>query len=629
MQAAPSKLSALLFAALAFGCGNNPYGEFPTGRVFFTSMEETPTTLDPGRVQDMDSAYIASNIHDAPYNYHYLLRPLRPIPAMATALPEIGERRRNGRAYYALRFSIKRNLRYADDECFPGGRGRAINIDDIILPIKRAADDAIQPFGKPFFEGALLGFDEFNAALARARTARSATQPLSLADDPLYQAYLRDIPGVVRLDDYSVELLFEKPAPQSFFFFAMPSSSPVPLECVFYYDGKIRPSYSRRAVASGPFRVAEWREDHLIRLEKNPNYRRDDFYPTEGEPGDDAAGLLERAGRPLPMLDEVRIYIIRRAPPKWALFGQGYLDLYRNRLDLQERLVQSAELQERYREYGVRRTSQTEFSTFGWVFNMRGALFGKNLELRRAIALLIDREELIRLFLPGRAQPAMGLLPPEFPGYDPEYKNIWARGDLNAARRHLRLAGYPNGVDPATGKPLEIQLFDRAAQGRAAVYRYYIDRFAAVGLRLKVEQVDFPSLIRIHNSREFNLVHWGWGADYPDPETFLQLFYSPNISNTYNVSQYANAEYDRLYEQMRATPAGPERARQIRAMHVLLERDLPVVLFFHRQGSYFTQPWTAPVKPNPLDLAEMKHWDVEPERRAAEVARRNALGGPR
>jgi oligopeptide transport system substrate-binding protein len=226
MPAAPRMLIALLCAPLWLACGNNPYGEFPAGRVFFTSMEETPTTLDPGRVQDMDSAYIASNIHDAPYSYHYLQRPLRPIPAMATALPVIGQTRRDGRVYYSLRFSIKRNLRYADDECFPDGRGRAITIDDIIFPIKRAADDAIQPFGKPFFEGALLGFDEFNAELARARVLRSEAPPQTLADDPLYKAYQRDLPGVVRVDDYTLELLFQKPAPQSFFFFAMPSSSP-------------------------------------------------------------------------------------------------------------------------------------------------------------------------------------------------------------------------------------------------------------------------------------------------------------------------------------------------------------------------------------------------------------------
>ena len=60
------------------------------------------------------------------------------------------------------------------------------------------------------------------------------------------------------------------------------------------------------------------------------------------------------------------------------------------------------------------------------------------------------------------------------------------------------------------------------------------------------------------------LFYWGWNADYPDPENFLFLFYGPQGKVKFsgeNASNYANPEFDRLFERMREMEncAGPRR----------------------------------------------------------------------
>ena len=145
-------------------------------------------------------------------------------------------------------------------------------------------------------------------------------------------------------------------------------------------------------------------------------------------------------------------------------------------------------------------------------------------------------------------------------------------------------------------------LVDRAAAGRSPLYRYYIEQFAKVGLRPTIEEPDFPSPIGKMHSREAQMIHWGWGADYPDPENFLQLFYGPNADGTYNESQYRNGEYDALYSKIAQMPPSPERDALIRRMVERLAVDLPKVFLFHRVSHYFTQRWTASLQPNPLGL---------------------------
>jgi ABC-type transport system substrate-binding protein len=118
-------------------------------------------------------------------------------------------------------------------------------------------------------------------------------------------------------------------------------------------------------------------------------------------------------------------------------------------------------------------------------------------------------------------------------------------------------------------------------------------QFRKLDVQLVVRATDynrFQDKIRKGNAQLF---YWGWNADYPDPENFLFLLYGAQgkvKSQGENAANYENAEYDRLFERMKAMPDGPERQAIIERMLGILQHDAPWV-------------WGSTRRPTPCSMA--------------------------
>ena len=53
---------------------------------------------------------------------------------------------------------------YQDDPCFPGGKGREVVAEDVVYSIKREFDPANRPQGAWFWQGRIVGIDEWKEA---------------------------------------------------------------------------------------------------------------------------------------------------------------------------------------------------------------------------------------------------------------------------------------------------------------------------------------------------------------------------------------------------------------------------------------------------------------------------------
>jgi len=590
------------------------------------AMSGDPRTLDPVRVGDTVSNSIASNIHDTPYEYHYLKRPLEIIPSMARAMPLQGTRIVNGQKFHTFRFSIRKGLRYMDDPCFSEGKGREIKIDDLILSIKRAADNSLDPFGFPLLTGKLYGFDEYAKWI---EAQRSSEEPSGDDESFLRKLYGHDLPGVLRIDDYTMELLLTENYPQIIYFFVLSISSPTPMECLVRYNGKNgTPTYDRHPATSGPFYLKEWHANYRIVLAKNPNYRTDDYYPSEGNRGDEALGLLDRKGRRLPMVDEVRFQIIQAGPPVWTLFEQGYLDRAGIPREVFNQVIQGQDLSEQYRALGIKLDKEVDVATYWWYFNMEDPLFKHNRNLRRALSLCIDRDEMIERFYNNRGIAAHGIIPPGIEGYSGSFRNPYVAFDPERALALLREAGYPDGIDPGTGRPLQVSLTLVASQGSTGQYRFYIDSFSKCKVDLKIEQYDWPTVLEKKYKKSFQMIHGGWHADYPDPQNFLQLLYGPNSDGPYNENRYRNPKFDALYEKIKNMNPGRERKALILKMNRIVADDAPMVFLFHPVTFGLSHSWYAPLRPHPINTNQLKYRDIDPALRAKLAAKWNRPGWP-
>jgi ABC-type transport system substrate-binding protein len=195
------------------------------------------------------------------------------------------------------------------------------------------------------------------------------------------------------------------------------------------------------------------------------------------------------------------------------------------------------------------------------------------------------------------------------------------RKSIEAARKLLAEAGYPNGRDARTGQPLVLYL-DTVTRGPGdkAAFDWYRRQFEKLSIQLEIRSTDwnrFQEKIRKGATQLFRL---GWNADYPDPENFLFLLYGPQSrakNQGENASNYANAEYDALFERMKNMPNSPERQRIIDRMAEIARRDAPWIWGTHPKEYSLRHVWLSNDKPNNMARNNIKYLKVDTEKRAA------------
>jgi ABC-type transport system substrate-binding protein len=292
------------------------------------------------------------------------------------------------------------------------------------------------------------------------------------------------------------------------------------------------------------------------------------------------------------------------------------------------------------REQDIRLSTSVAVSTFYMGFNMLDPVVGGGADaagrerarkLRQAISIAVDYEEYISIFQNGRGIPAQSPLPPGIFGSREGASGInpvvydWAGGavrrkPIEAAKKLLQEAGYPNGIDARTGAPL-VLYFDVTARGAESksMLEWYQRQFEKINVQLQVRPTDynrFQDKIRKGNAQIFE---WGWHADYPDPENFLFLLHGAQgkvKSAGENASNYANPEFDRLFEEMKNMPNSARRQEIIDRAVDTLRRDAPWLWGYHPKDYVLYHAWYHNLKPNKIAYNTVKYQRIDSAFRA-------------
>ncbi len=584
-------LGCFVLAGLA-GCDRKPHAATGAAapRVLRLAAADRVDTLDPVLAADLASALLVSHVYDTLLQYDYTARPYRLKPAMLAAMPSAEED--SG----TCRLTLRPGLRFPDDPCFPDGRGREIVADDIAFSLKRLADARNLSPGWWLLRGKVVGLDDF-----RERCAAAAPGDMSTYDEP--------VAGLELVDRHTLVLRLTRPDPRLPYALAMPYTAIVPREAVVHYGA----TFAEHPVGSGPFRLTEWRRDYRLILERNPAYRHETW--------DDAPVAADRQ-RPLPYLDRIELLFVREPLAAWLLFLQGEIDYNGLDKDNFDAVVsRSQELAPSLRERGIRLLQMPEFQVNYIGFSFTDPRLAGNLALRRAIALAVDIDRRVQ-HSGYRLVPAHGPIPPGVAGHDPEFRNPWQRHDPEAARALLAEAGYPNGIDPATGEPLELT-FDLANTDATSrqIAELMVDDLRQVGIRIKPMLNHKTRFFQKLRQGQVQLFRLSWVGDYPDAENFLQLFYGPNAGSC-NRAAFRDPEFDVMYEAIVPLPDRPERTAAYRDMAIWLADRVPWVFESTPVSYLLLHAWVANFLPHDFPYARWKYIDVDP---AAREARRRAF----
>ena len=282
---------------------------------------------------------------------------------------------------------------------------------------------------------------------------------------------------------------------------------------------------------------------------------------------------------------------------------------------------------------GVRLDTAVASDIYYYAFNMLDPQVGGYSEqkrlLRQAISSCIDLQTYIRIFFNGRGLIPQSPVPPEIFGYREKVASHFGF-DLKKAKDLLTKAGYKDGIDPATGQPLEIRYDISAVAGSSSDSRpqlqYLQEQFERVGLRLKIVSSDLNTYRRKIFDGNYQMFALGWLPDYPDPENFLFLLYGPNANipnHSENLANYRNAEYDSLFDRMKAMENTPGRLAIIHRMEDIVNADCPWIYMMHSVDFTLFHAWYLNNVTTDIINNHMKYKRIVPSLRTAYVRKYN------
>lgn len=536
---------------------------------------------------------------------------------------------------------------------------RELTADDFVYSIRRLATPRIKSPAFSTMSEHIVGLAEYGKQIVAADSElRRGLSPTD-RDLPFLDFRQHSFPGAEAIDRHTLRIRVTGKYPQFKYWLAMTFFAPIPWEAEKFYA---QPGMAAKnltlnywPVGTGPYMVTEYLENRRHVLTRNPNFRGEP-YPCEGAPGDRELGYLEDCGKPTPFTDRIVFDIEKEGVPLLAKFLQGYYDSPAiERLDYGTGLIvamgDDKKTEKEYRDKGIRLPTTIEANSWYIAFNWVDPVVGngttpeqseRNRKLRQALSIALDWEEHIAIFERGQGAAAHGAVPPSLFGYradGPEAFNpvVYRRGadgkpvrrSLDEAKALLAQAGYPDGRDAVTGKPLVLNFdYQNTGPGSKAVLDWYVKQFAKIGVQMEVRATDYNRFQDKIISGSAQIFFWGWLADYPDAENFLFLFYGPNAKvrtngNGENSSNYQSAEYDRLYDQMKFLEDGPEKQRLIDQMTEILQRDAPWSFGYFPTSAAAYHQWVRNGKPTQIIRNHIAYLRVDPQLRTKLIAQWN------
>ena len=584
----------VISCSLIWGCSPSA-DDIPEENISYSQTSRI-RGLDPAVSGEVSASLAISKIYEGLLQYDYLARPYRVIPLLAESMPTISS---NGLTYT---FSIRRDIYFQDDVCFEEGKGRELTAHDFVYSIKRVADVKNSSSGFWAFNNRILGLNDFHDHSKEAEETD----------------YDFEVEGLTAVDRYTLQIKLTKPYPQLLYILTMHYSYAVPREAVEYY-GK---DFVNHPVGTGPYRLVEWRRNSRIEFERNPTWAstgRKEFYPHEGTDEQRAQGLLVDAGKPIPFIDRIIQYVIDDSTTSWMMFLSGELGSSAISRDNWDAVITpDKSLSDQLQTQGIDLISSPTLD-IGYIgFNWDDPILGQgetpekvvqNRKLRQALSCAFDFHQLNR-FMNNRLYPINGPIPSPLKGsisgaspYD---------FNLEKARRLLSEAGYPDGIDPSTGRRLEITIELGSASGNIRqMMELMADMFRKIGVVLKPSFNTWPAFIEKMNRRQAQMFQLGWVADYPDAENFLQLFYSKNESPGPNHANYRNDRFDELYEKIRIMHDSDERTRYVEEMVKIVIEDAPWIFLYQPMQFGLVHDWVENYVPHAFPYGMGKYRRID------------------
>ncbi|MDX8346307.1 peptide ABC transporter substrate-binding protein [Rossellomorea sp. YZS02] len=312
------------------------------------------------------------------------------------------------------------------------------------------------------------------------------------------------------------------------------------------------------ALYNGPFTLSEWKHEQSYKLSKNDNYWEADAVK----------------------LDEVNFNVVKDTATGVNLYETNKVDV----------AGLSAEFVDKYKSDENFKTL-AETSVFFLRLNQKNEVM-KNVNARKAIDAAYDKQGMVDVLLNNGSLPAYYLVPKDFvTGPDgTEYRE--AVGDFGGFDAK-KAADYWAKAKEELGKDsIELELLNYDSDSSKKIGEFLKEQLEQnlEGLTVKIKAQPFKQKLELESKGQYDFSFAGWGPDYPDPMTFVDMFVT---DGAHNQMGYSNPEYDKLIEQAKGELLDDTEARwqaMVDAEKILFE-DQAISPMYQRGSAYLERPY--------------------------------------
>ncbi|KLI38690.1 peptide ABC transporter substrate-binding protein [Brachyspira hyodysenteriae] len=407
--------------------------------------------------------------------------------------------------------------------------GKTVVADDFVYSWQRVVDPAT---------GSQYGYQHEPVKNAKAITA---------GDMP------KESLGIKAIDDYTLEVQLEAPTAYFLELLTFPTFYPLRKDIIEQYGDEWTLN-ADTYIGNGAFKLIERNRDESLVMVKNTNYWNiEDIVP-----------------------DKITFVLMENETASVAGIKAGSLHFARSFPRQDIKTLQNEGLI----------VIKPRISSYYYCLNLTNEIL-KDVRVRRALSLAIDRNYIVEQITRGGEKPAGALVPFGISDYEGdfrenggEYIDITKDGyvkNVEEAKKLMAEAGYPNGegfpvmefkADPG----LHVKIFE-------AVQQMWKEN---LGIDVTLTQEEWAVFLQTRYDRNITMARGAWNGDFDDPVNFMALClsYSPN-----NYSVYSNKAYDDMINEVMLSGDQKFRMQTMHKAEEMLMREEAIIPIY-----YYTEP---------------------------------------
>jgi oligopeptide transport system substrate-binding protein len=518
----------LLAGTVLAGCGaknKNGSGSGAKEQVFNMNLATEPPSLDPALAQDSVSFTVLTGMYEG----------LTRQDPDGKIVPGVAEKWDISDDQKTYTFHLRKDAKWSN--------GDPVTAHDFEYAWKRVLSPDLNPASPYAYQ---LYY------VKNAQNYNVATDNPNHIKDP-------NQVGVKALDDNTLEVQLENPTPYFLSIVSFWTTFPVHKSAK---DNTAWAAEAKTIVSNGPFKIADWKHGNQLDLVPNENYYAKDEIK----------------------LKKVHFVMVANANTELQMYKTGQLSFAG---------FPTGEIPTEQIET-LKKTNKDEFrnkQTAGtYYFNMNNSKPPfNNVNVRKAFAMSVDRQLLVKQVTKGEQQPAFGFVPPSIMGEKDSFRTEHSdqgffKEDVAQAKQLLAQGLKEEGMSKMPVVSLTINestSHKKIAEAIADMWRKNL------GVQVKIQTQEWKVFLKNRQNMNYDIARAGWSADYNDPMTFIDLFTSKGGNND---TGFKNAQYDDLVKQAYATADQKKRMELMaQAEKLLVQDNMAIMPIYYYSGVHLVK----------------------------------------